>query len=84
MDIHKAISTHRGGGWGQDDIAPREVCVQSDSIFLNTMHNNLHYGKIVQIPAWFGPNPICTWGGIVDHDASSVWGHGGAVTVGRV
>jgi len=29
------------------------VCnqVQSDSIFLNTMHNNLHYSMVVQNPA---------------------------------
>jgi len=45
MDIYEAISTHRGGRRGQDDVIP------SDPIFLNIMHNNLHYSKVVQNPA---------------------------------
>jgi len=26
MDVHKAISTHRGGRWGQDDVTQQGVC----------------------------------------------------------
>jgi len=36
------IASHRRGFVGNQ--------VQSDSIFLNTMHNILHYGKVVQNP----------------------------------
>ena len=53
MDVYEAISTHIDGGWGQDDVTPQGVVgnqVQSDSIFLNTMPNNLHYCKVVQNP----------------------------------
>jgi len=25
-DVYEAISTHRDGGWGQDDIVPQDVC----------------------------------------------------------
>lgn len=32
MDVHKAISTNRDGGWGQDDITCSCVRVQSDCI----------------------------------------------------
>jgi len=53
MDVYEAVSTHIGGGRGQDDVAPQGFVgnqVQSDSIFLNTMHNILHYRKVVQNP----------------------------------
>jgi len=26
MDVYEAISTHRDGGWGQDDVTPQGVC----------------------------------------------------------
>ena len=47
-----AHSTHRGGGRGQDDVTPSGNQIQSDSVFLNIMHNNLHCSKVVQNPAW--------------------------------
>jgi len=26
MDVYEPISTHRDGGWGQDDVTPQGVC----------------------------------------------------------
>jgi len=26
MDVYKAISTHQGGGWDQNDITPQGGC----------------------------------------------------------
>ena len=58
MDVYEAISTHIDGGRGQETSHRRGFegnQVQSDSIFLNTMHNNLHYGKSRLTD--FGPSP---------------------------
>ena len=55
MDVYEAISTHRDG-WGAKIMSHHRRCVgnqvQCDSILMNTMHNNLHYRKVVQNPAW--------------------------------
>ena len=61
MDVYEAISTHRDGGQGQYDVIPQGCVgnqVQSDSIFLNTMHNNLHYGRdwTTGLDFWTHPN----------------------------
>ena len=44
------MTSHRRGFVGNQ--------VQSDSIFLNTMHNILHYRKVVQNPGWQTSDPV--------------------------
>ena len=43
---------HSNGGWVQDDVTLQEGAgnqAQSDSIFFNTMYNNLHYRSKIQL-----------------------------------
>ena len=51
----KMTSHHRGCVGNQ---------VQSDSIFLNTVHNNLYYGKVVHNPAWQTLVPVLNAPGV--------------------